>query len=413
MSRRYRRNYGGGYRGGRGGGKIVILIVALILALVMVGLWLGRDLLFPPEATPTPTPAATPTPTPTPEPTPTPSPMRAKPEAVRGLYVSGPVAGDPYLNTILDLVDSTELNAVVIDIKNDEGKVTYSAAEGTTAREVGACVRYIGDLEGLVAKLKERGIYAIARISAFKDPLLAKARPDLALKRPDGSNVKESGAAWVNPFEQEVWDYLTELALDAAAAGFDEVQFDYVRFPTGQGTGDLDLGEAAEGKTRSDAVAGFLEYVGGALREEGVWLSADVFGVVITNKGDGEYLGQEYARLGETVDFVSPMIYPSHYVSGSFNLDVPDSKPYETVLAALNKSQEVLSVVPEEDRAGVRPWLQAFTATWVKGHIPYGGEEIRAQIQAVYDAGYTEWILWNAQNSYSADGLLPAEEAEP
>ena len=409
---RYR---GGGYqgtryRGSRGSGRAAAVAVPLVLAMLALGLWFGRGFLSPSsgvQVTPEPAPAATPTL----EPTPTPPTMREKPEAVKGVYVSGPVAGDPYMDNIIELIDSTELNTVVIDIKNDEGELTYRSAEGSTAREIGACVRYISDLPALVERLKEHGIYTIARVVAFKDPILAGAKPELMLKKADGTGVAGSGALyWVNPFEQGVRDYLIEIALDAVDAGFDEVQMDYVRFPSGKGTGDLDFGPSAEGKERSDGVTEFLEELDLALQERGVWLSADVFGVVITNRSDGAFLGQDYARMGGTVDFISPMIYPSHYTNGAFNLDVPDAHPYETVLGALTASQQVLSGVDEETRAGVRPWLQAFTATWVKGHISYGGEEIRAQIQATYDAGYTEWILWNAQNRYSADGLLPAEE---
>lgn len=408
--------YGGGgytgtrYRGSRGKGRLVVVVLPLILVILALGLWFGRGFLSPSEAAEA-TPEPTPVVTPTPEPTPTSPSMRAKPEAVKGLYVSGPVAGDPYMDKIIDLIDRTELNAVVIDVKNDEGKLTYRPAEGSVAREIGAYVRYISDLPALVEKLKEHGIYTIARMVAFKDPVLAGARPELMLRKSDGTGVAESGKLyWVNPFEQGVRDYLLEVAVEAADAGFDEVQVDYVRFPSGKGTGDLDFGPSAEGKERADAVTEFLEELGLALKEKGVWLSADVFGVVITNRSDGAFLGQDYARMGATVDFISPMIYPSHYVAGAFDLDVPDAHPYETVLAALNASQQRLADVAEEERAGVRPWLQAFTATWVKGHIPYGGDEIRAQIQATYDAGYTEWILWNAQNSYSDAGLLPAEE---
>ena len=411
MGSRYRgRRYSGSnYRGGRGNGRIVVVLIPLILVLLALGLWFGRGLL-PGSGAAEETPSPTPVVTPTPEPTPTPIVMREKPEAVKGVYVSGPVAGDPYLDKIIDLIDRTELNTVVIDIKNDEGLLTFRAAEGSTAREIGACVRYISDLPALVEKLHAHGIYTIARIVSFKDPVLAEAKPELMLRKADGAGVAESGKLyWVNPFEQEVRDYLIEIALEAADAGFDEIQLDYVRFPSGAGTGNLDFGPAAEGKERADAITEFLAELDLALKEKGVWLSADVFGVVITNRSDGNFLGQDYARLGQTVDFISPMIYPSHYVAGYFNLDVPDAHPYETILAALTASQERLADV-EELRADVRPWLQAFTATWVKGHIPYGGDEIRSQIQAVYDAGYTEWILWNAQNSYSDAGLLPAEE---
>lgn len=409
------RGYGSRYSGGGRGKAGVILGVVFVLALLGAAVWLIRSMFCTPAPAPTavvltsgPSPAATPTPTPEPPAPEFPEP----PESLRGIYISGPVAGDPYMDALLELIDSTELNAVVIDVKNDEGNLTYRP-DGGTAVEMGACVRYIRDLPGLVARLKEHGVYTIARIAAFKDPVLAGARPELALKKADGSAVDEGGGlAWVNPYEQAVWEYLIEVALGAAEAGFDEVQFDYVRFPTGKGARDADYGAAAGEMSREDAVLAFLEQAGQALHRRGVWLAADVFGTVITSRTDGELIGQDYARMGGVADFLCPMVYPSHYAGGAFGLEVPDREPYQTVLSALEKSRAVLDMSGEEDRPGVRVWLQDFTATWVQGHITYGGEELRAQIQAVYDAGYTDWILWNAKNSYTADGLLGAAEGK-
>lgn len=396
------------YRGSRGSAKWLVLGILAVAVLVGGIVWFLRA---GPAGTPTPPPTPMPTET-TPTPVPSEEPAAASlppPPQVRGIYISGPVAGDPYMDTLIELIDSTELNAVVIDIKNDEGNLTYLPTEGM-ALELGVCIRYIRDLPALISTLKDHGIYTIARISAFKDPLLAAARPELALRRADGSPVSESGGlAWVNPYEQGVWDYLTEIALGAAEMGFDEVQFDYVRFPTGKDMQALDYGPAAEGVSREDVVVKFLETVTDALHAEGVWVSADVFGTVIDSRLDGGIIGQDYARMAEVVDAICPMVYPSHYAAGTFGLEVPDREPYQTVLAAMGKSRETLAGVEEEHRAGVRAWLQAFTATWVKGHLSYGGEELRAQIQAVYDAGYTDWILWNARNSYSRDGLLSPE----
>lgn len=409
----------GRYRGTRGPHPVLILIVILVIAAAAVA---GRLLLSPQTAEPegdTPPPVETPSeleaeepPTPslperTEQPEPEPS-LPPAPESVRGIYITGPVAGDPYMDTLLALIDETELNAVVIDIKNDEGNVTYRPETGT-ALEVDACVRYIQDLPGLVAALKEHGAYTIARIVAFKDPVLAQARPELALHYQDGTTVSESGgAAWVDPYEPEVWAYLEEIALGAAEAGFDEVQFDYVRFPTARAMDQVEFGPAAEGIEKTDAVAGFLEQVTETLHGQGVRISADVFGTVITNQTDAEFIGQDYARLAQIVDYICPMTYPSHYAPGSFGLDIPDREPYATVYAALLRSNGALSAAGEP--AGVRPWLQDFTATWVSGHIDYGAEELRAQIQAVYDAGYTDWLLWNAKNVYSSDGLLEADQ---
>ena len=390
------------YRGDKGPPSILSLMLslALIVGAVFAVDWLlsGRD--KPDE----PPPVSVQPPAPEREPE-APSPLTPpKPEEVRGIYITGPIAGSPYLDELLALTDNTELNAVVVDIKNDEGHLTYQS-DGGTAAEIGACARYIPDLPGLVETLKAHELYTIARISAFKDPVLAGARPELALCYQNGSPVSEGGGpAWVNPYEPKVWNYLEEIALDAAAAGFDEVQFDYVRFPTGKSTDQVDYGPSAGDRSKADAVAGFLESITAALHAKNVLVSADVFGAVIDSNTDAALIGQDYTRLAGIVDYICPMIYPSHYSSGAFGLEVPDQAPYETVLGALLKSKAVLA----GQEAGVRPWLQDFTATWVPGHLDYGAEELRAQIQAVYNAGYTDWLLWNGKNQYTAGGLLPA-----
>lgn len=329
---------------------------------------------------------------------------------VKGIYITGPMAGNAAFQDILKLVEETELNAMVIDVKNDEGKISWKM-DLESAQALGACTPYIGDMEGFMKNLKERGIYTIARIACFKDPCLAKGRPELALTKADGRAVTDAnGMAWVNPYREEVWEYLTEIAEAAAEAGFDEIQFDYVRFPIGSDAEEADYGVDVQVYTKQQAIGGFLEYAVERLHEKEIVVTADVFGTIIGSETDVERVGQDYEELGELIDVISPMVYPSHYGNYVFGLDVPDAHPYETVLAALEGSKEELAKIPEEKRAVVRPWLQAFTATWVSGHISYEGEQIRQQIQAVYDAGYEEWILWNAVNRYSADGLMPEKE---
>ena len=331
---------------------------------------------------------------------------------VKGVYVTGPMAGNEAFGDILKLVDETELNAMVIDVKNDEGNISWNM-DLESARTLGACTPYIGDIGKFMKTLEEHKVYTIARISCFKDPCLAHGRPELALKKRDGSAVTDgNGMAWVNPYRKEVWEYLTEIAEAAAEAGFDEVQFDYVRFPIGSDAEEADYGVDMKAYPKQQAICGFLEYAVNRLHEKDIVVTADVFGTIIGSDTDVEQVGQDYAELGELIDVLSPMVYPSHYGSNVFGLEVPDAHPYETVLAALEGSVKELSGIPEESRAAVRPWLQAFTATWVKGHISYGGEQIRQQIQAVYDAGYEEWILWNAVNRYSGDGLRPAGDTE-
>lgn len=328
---------------------------------------------------------------------------------VRGIYISGPMAGSEGMANLIDLVDNTELNAVVIDIKNDEGNITYRM-DLQAAQEMGVCINYIGDMEGLIAELKEHNIYTIARIVCFKDPYLAEYNPQLALRKADGSNLTDAnGLTWVNPYREEVWEYLTDVALAAADMGFDEIQYDYVRFPVGNDADQADYGVDIQSYPKEQAIMNFLDYATERLHEKGIPVTADVFGTIIGSAIDVEQVGQDYVGLGSTVDALCPMIYPSHYGKGVFGFDVPDAYPYETVYAALMASQSELAGIADEDRAVVRPWLQAFTATWVSGHIPYGGEEIRGQIQAVYDAGYEEWILWNASNRYTEEGLEKAD----
>lgn len=328
---------------------------------------------------------------------------------VRGIYVSGPMAGSAGMENLIDLIDYTELNAVVIDVKNDEGNITYQM-NLQAAQEMGACINYISDMEGLMAELKEHNIYTIARIVCFKDPYLAEHNPELALKKADGSNLTDAyGLTWVNPYNEEVWEYLTDVALAAADMGFDEIQYDYVRFPIGNEAEKADYGVDIQSYPKEQAIMNFLDYATERLHEKGIPVTADVFGTIIGSAIDVEQVGQDYVGLGSTVDVLCPMIYPSHYGKGVFGFDVPDAHPYDTVYAALMASKNELAGIADDDRAVVRPWLQAFTATWVSGHITYGGDEIREQIQAVYDAGYEEWILWNASNRYTDEGLEKAE----
>ena len=394
--------YRGSRRSGRGAVLAVLSVLAVLAVLAVVAVWF-----FPsdPPAPPAPSESVQVVvePSETVEPAPT---LPPAPEAVRGIYISGPMAGSAYMDELIALVDETELNAVVIDIKDDEGHLTYQAGSGQAA-ELGACIPYIQNMPGLVADLKGRGIYTIARVVAFKDPFLAKAKPELALHDQSGAVIAESGAAsWVNPFERQTWNYLEEVALRAAEVGFDEVQFDYVRFPAG-GSAQIDYGP--EGETgKKDAIAGFLTEVTSLLHEKGVRCSADVFGTIITNPADAEYVGQDFVQLAQIVDKICPMVYPSHYAPDSFGLSVPDSQPYETIHTALKYAASSLFGFEAERINCVRPWLQDFTATWVTGHITYGPEELRAQIKAVYDAGYTDWLLWNAGNQYTAEGLEPA-----
>lgn len=339
-------------------------------------------------------------------------PEKERPK-VKGIYVTGNVAGSERMEDLIALVDATELNTMVIDVKNDEGEITWKM-ETSSVQAMGNGVAYIKDIHALMTVLKQHNIYTIARIICFKDPVFAQNHIDCALKKPDGSFVTDAyGLAWVNPYQEAVWNYLTEIALAAADVGFDEVQFDYVRFPIGSDADAADYGVDRTIVTKEQAISGFLSYACERLHEKGIAVTADVFGTVIGSEIDIERVGQNYTALGNVVDVLSPMVYPSHYGPGVFGFDVPDAHPYDTVYQALLLSQEALKQNTEDQSQStviVRPWLQSFTATWVKGHISYGEKELQEQIQAVYDAGYEEWILWNATCRYPFKSI---ENEEP
>ena len=397
---------------------------------------------------------------------------------VKGIYVTGAMAGTSGMDDLIALVDRTELNTMVIDVKNDDGRVVYEM-DTPMVSEIGSSKKLVSDMPGLIQKCKEHDIYLIARIVAFKDPFLAENRTDLALHDESGNLFRDSsGLAWVNPYKEEVWKYLLEIAEEAVAIGFDEIQFDYIRFATDSGMKNVDFGPEAEGKSREAVITEFVEYASERLHSQGIPVSADVYGIVIDSELDASLVGQNYYEMSKYLDYISPMVYPSHYGPGNLGLAIPDAQPYETIYRSMSASRRVLAGLeaPEEEaeavsgndiaqeteavsgndvsqeaaaetggavsqeaaavsgngavsaaeetelpdpkemepaeeiRAQVRPWLQDFTATWVDGHITYGPEEIRAQIQAVYDAGYEEWILWNAANRYTEGGLLPEEE---
>lgn len=364
----------------------------------------------------TPTQAPTASPTPTPSPTPTVAPEEAKdqntdnriPVKVKGIYVTAPVAGSYLLDGLVKLTEEKEINAMVIDIKDDHGKITYRM-NSPKAMELGATSNVIPNLETLVQSLKEKNIYLIARIVAFKDPFLAEQRKDLAIKNPDGTLFRDNnGEGWVNPYKQEVWDYLVEVASEAAAVGFDEIQFDYIRFSTGKGMANVDFGKEAETKSKEDIIIEFTQYAYDKLKPLGVFVSADVYGTIISSSVDAGLVGQNYVEMAKHLDYICPMIYPSHFGEGNYGIKYPDQEPYNIISKVMKASKAKLDQLPEgEHRAIVRPWLQDFTATWIKHYIQYGGTELREQIKGVYDSGYDEWLLWNAACVYSEEGLLP------
>ncbi|ACM05326.1 putative glycoside hydrolase [Thermomicrobium roseum] len=321
-----------------------------------------------------------------------------EPIVIRAIYINALVAAKPEsLEKRLQLVDRTELNAVVIDLKDSTGQVYYDTRV-ELARDIGA-VRPILDPAKLVKDLKARGIYTIARIVVFEDPILAEARPEWAIKDQTTGQAWRTwnGLAWVNAYRQEVWNYNIALAVEAAAMGFDEIQLDYIRFPTDGPLQKADYGVAHTAENRTAAIGAFLRSAHEALLPTPAYLAADIFGLTMWELGDSG-IGQNLEAVAGVVDYVCPMLYPSHFWSGSLGYELPNDHPYEVMRYSLENG---LKRVPEA-RAKFRPWLQDFS--YGRGK-PYGPDEVRAQIRAVYDAGLSSWMLWNADSVYQEAAL--------
>lgn len=333
------------------------------------------------------------------------------PVKVKGIYLSAYVAGMPdMLDSIIAEIEKSQINAVVIDVKNDDGRVTFPV-NVEDVNEIGASKGYIPDVGAMIRKLKEKDIYVIGRVVAFRDPYLAEKKPEWSLKTADGGIYRDNkGLAWVNPYKKEVWDYLLEIGKAAGEAGFDEIQFDYIRFSTEKGMRNVVFDEEdTKGRSKTDVISEFVRYVYEPLKAEGLFVSADVFGAIIGSQVDADSVGQIYRDMALSLDYICPMIYPSHYGDGNFGIEHPDTQPYDTVLAALLGSQADLATASDggqaEETAVVRPWLQDFTASYLKHYIKYGPEQLKAQIQAVHDAGYEEWMFWDAACTYDWKGL--------
>jgi len=321
---------------------------------------------------------------------------------VKGIYVTAYSAGGARMSTLLDLLDKTELNSMVIDIKDDSGYITYKT-DNAELRKLGTPQPFIKDIKGLMSTLKEHQIYPIARVVVFKDTVLAKKHPELSYVASDGSVWKNGkGDSFVNPYRKEVWDYNVAIAKEAAALGFKEIQFDYVRFPEGFEKKADQLKFDKTEKSRVDIVSDFVHYAREQLAPLGVRVSVDIFGYAASVPA-AEGIGQDFVKISDAVNVISPMIYPSHYSTGWFKQPNPDTAPYATVKGAMEDTHKKLEELGDSAPV-IRPWIQDFTASWLgKGHyIKYGAAEVSAQVKALNDSGVEEFLLWNAGNKYSS-----------
>ncbi len=334
------------------------------------------------------------------------------PVKAKGIYVTGNSVGlTSRFERLLEMVETTELNAMVIDVKNDHGLMTYRSEIDIIIESGANRSAPVKDMQEVVAMLKEKGIYTIARVVVFRDPLLPEFKPDWAIQKNQGGVWRDNkGMGWVNPYNKNVWDYNIAIAKEAALMGFQEIQFDYVRFPENAHRVDREAYYPGEdGKPKDKAIQDFLIYAREHLEEYNVHIAADVFGVIATSWGDTDKIGQTWEKIAPFVEYNCPMIYPSHYGKGYFGFDVPDAHPAGTVTHALYDA--VKRNAHMENPGIIRPWLQSFTASWIRGNISYGPEEVRAQIDAALELGIDEYLIWNAGNRYQPEAFLSSEEA--
>lgn len=330
-------------------------------------------------------------------------------DGVKGIYVTSNSTQGKKMDELVKFIKDSNLNTMVIDVKDDTGNITMKLNTGN--KQVDKNTLDIVDGKKLLKKLHDNNIYPIARIVTFKDTKLANEHPEWTFKNSDGSVwTNGKGDSFVNPFMKEVWKYDIDVAKAAAKAGFQDIQFDYVRFPEGfenqadsltYNKGEYKNSQMSSGDQRVDTITKFLEYANKELKPMGVNVSADVFGYsALVENAPG--IGQSFPKISKNVDAISSMIYPSHWSNGDFGLQAPDTEPYKTVNRYIQKENSLLDTLGK-DKPISRPWIQDFTASYLGAgnYIDYDTRAISEEVQALKDNGVNEFLLWNAGNDYT------------
>ena len=315
---------------------------------------------------------------------------------VRALYVNRFAAQSTRrMHWLLGVADSTEINGLVIDMKDEFG-LNYKSANPAYQRNAGTGHGNVRDVKTLLDTVHAHNVFAIARIVVFKDPHAAEINPTWTIRQPDSSIWRDKkGTAWVDPYNRKLWEYNLGVAEELVQLGFDEIQFDYIRFPEPYKSLPQQVFPASTGVSKPDLLAAFLKEASERLHKGGVRATADVFGLVTSVRGPLE-VGQWWEKLAPVTDVMLPMVYPSHYPPGSYGIPRPNADPYKVIKSAITdaRTRDVkLGITAAEH---VRPWLQAFDL----GKPKYGPEQITAQKQAVYDAGYDGWVMWHPGSKY-------------
>lgn len=313
------------------------------------------------------------------------------PFKVKALYLTF-WGANPHSKTFkrsMELLRRSEVNAVIVDVKNEYGDILYKTSS-LKAKEYGAFKnRQVYDIDDFVSRFKAEDAYLIARIVVFKDELQAAANPDYAIRK-DGHIWRNHDAmAWVDPFDRRSWEYVVDIAEDAAKQGFDEINFDYIRFPARSG---LQLQKESTMQNRLEAIDAFLAYAKKRLRPYGVFISVDTFGNICWSSDDTN-IGQTIENFAKHADYIAPMLYPSSFASGTLGYRYPSEYPYEMVYRSLNNTHSKI------DPKRVRPWIQAF-ADYTSRKKRYRDYEIQQQILAAKDAGTSGWMMWSPSSKY-------------
>lgn len=349
----------------------------------------------------------------------------ATPAAVRGIYMTSCVAATPSLRyKLVTLIDETELNSVVIDIKSFDGYLSFEPKDEELKKAMGGC--FVSDLQDFIDELHAKNIYVIGRVASFQDALRVKKFPEYAVKKASATSTvwgDHKGIPWIDASARPHWDYLVAIAKESHAIGFDEINFDYIRFPSDGNMKDIYYPWSGSQK-KSEVMRGFFEYLSSALKPEGIVISADLFGMTTTNTDDLN-IGQVLEYALPYFDYIAPMVYPSHYPKGFMGFSDPNSHVYEIVHYSMKTAAEravastTVVAMPGArigtstpaiyskqvfDKKKLRPWLQDNNYP-----VVYTAEMVRAQIKAAYDSGLDSWLLWNAGNRYTKAALELAE----
>ncbi len=325
------------------------------------------------------------------------------PEAIKGVYMTSCIAGTPKLRAnVVAMIDRKEINAIVIDIKDFSGKISFKTDDPSLDAYLSdRCT--ISDIKEFINSLHGKNIYVIGRITSFQDPYYAKLHAEVAVKRASDGGLwaDRKGINYLDPGSQVVWDHLIAISKASYDVGFDELNFDYIRFPSDGNMRDIAFPVSLK-RVKAEVIKEFFVYLHDHLKDTGVKTSADLFGMVTSNKDDLG-IGQVLENAMPYFDYVDPMVYPSHFPphwNGYLN---PAVKPYEVIHDSMQRAYERV-VTMGEDPQKLRPWLQDFNL----GAI-YTSQMVRTQIQATYDVKLTSWLMWDPSNKYTESAFLPKD----